>query len=349
MLEWEFHNPWFLLVAMTSPIFYWLMKKPDTLLAYSSLTILNQCPKSLRARFADLPTVLLAIAIVTMSIALAGPRRPDRETQIKRDGIAIVMTVDRSGSMNARDLVETDRGLNRLDVVKSLFKQFVLGESTVQTLGKHIGKGRPNDVIGLVTFARYADGMCPLTLDHGNLINIVEDLEIVTDPREDGTSLGEGLALAVERLRRHPAQSKIAILLTDGVNNAGNITPAQAANLASLQDVKVYCIGAGTTGVAPVPATDPFSGRTVFRPMRVDIDEQTLKMIAQKTNGRYFRATDADGLAEIYREIDQLERTEVSEARYAQYHEYYPVFVWAALALIGFGSLLADSFFRRLP
>lgn len=345
MPDWELRDPWFLLIAVLAPVVYHLAagRNPATA-TYSTLTLLDHTPRSWRARLANTPAVLLALAVVAVALALAGPRIPDEETRIRRKGIAIVMVVDRSGSMNARDLVGDDTSVNRLDVVKDLFRRFVLGDDKASA-----GEGRPDDVIGLVAFARYADGLCPLTLDHGNLVSVVDDLAIVTERAEDGTALGEGLALAVERLRRHPAQSKVAILLTDGVNNAGNITPAEAAKLARSQDVKVYCIGAGTQGIAPVPAYDPFSGRQVLRRARVEIDENTLKAIAAQTDGRYFRATDAEGLAEVYRQIDQLERTEITELRYLQYDERSGTCVWAALALIGAAGLLAGTFFRRLP
>jgi Ca-activated chloride channel family protein len=243
--------------------------------------------------------------------------------------------------MEARDLVRDDQSVSRLAVVKERFIEFVTGGES--------GQGRKDDAIGLVAFARWADGLCPLTLDHGSLLSIVADTEIVAEPQEDGTALGEGLGLAVERLRSHTARSRIAILLTDGVNNTGDITPAQAAELAKANDVKVYCIGTGTRGLAPVPATDPFTGRTYLRRMPVQIDEATLKEIAHTTGGRYFRATDDSSMADIYREIDSLERTEISEKRYLSYHEKYLAFVATALMLLGLGCGLGGTLLRRLP
>jgi Ca-activated chloride channel family protein len=223
-----------------------------------------------------------------------------------------------------------------------VFRDFVLGKDGA-------GQGRDDDTIGLVAFAGYADSLCPLTLDHGNLTVLAEDLEIVKQRSEDGTAIGEGLALAVERLRKDPSKSKVIILLTDGVNNRGTVSPMQAAELATAENIKVYCIGAGTQGFAPVPQHDPFSGRIVLRRAYVEIDEQTLKEIADKTGGRYFRATDIDSLTEIYREIDQLERTKVTELRYLQYHEHYLMFVVFGLSLIGIAAVAEGSLFRRLP
>ncbi len=284
----------------------------------------------------------MTLAFVALVVALSRPRTPQRETQITREGIAIMTVVDLSSSMDARDMVEEDRALNRLSVVKDVFVDFV--EGTDRTAGR----GRPDDLIGMVTFARYADSVCPLTLDHGNLINIVKDLEIVAQRQEDGTALGDGLGLAVERLRRSKAKSRIAILLTDGVTNAGVIEPMKAAELAAENDIKVYCIGVGTEGMAPVPYTDMF-GRARLVPQPVEIDEKTLKEIAEKTSGRYFRAVDKDALAEIYREIDGLERTEVSEVKYLQYTEHFPYFVASGLCLIATALVLNGSLFRRLP
>jgi len=229
--------------------------------------------------------VLLALALVLLVVSMARPRTPQQETRVTREGIAIMMVVDQSSSMDARDMVEEDRSINRLDVTKDVFRDFVLGTD------RTAGRGRPDDLIGIVTFARYADSLCPLTLDHGNLVNIVKDLEIVSQQDEDGTALGDGLGLAVERLRRSKAKSRIAILLTDGVVNAGVIDPLKAADLASQCDIKVYCIGVGTRGVAPTPGRD-FFGRTVLVPRPVEIDEATLRQIAEKTSGKYFRAVD---------------------------------------------------------
>jgi Ca-activated chloride channel family protein len=178
---------------------------------------------------------------------------------------------------------------------------------------------------------------------------MADDLEIVSTRDEDGTAIGDGLALAVERLRRSQAKSKVAILLTDGVQNAGIIDPKQAAEVAAASNVKVYCIGAGTQGRAPFPATNPFSGRPELRLVNVEIDEETLKMIADQTGGRYFRATDREALAKVYAEIDDLERTKVTEFRYLQYNEHYRTFLLAGLLLIGVSVTSKASLFRTVP
>jgi len=342
MFEWELGAKWFLLLLVLAPVVYWLASRPTSLLRYSSLSLIVGTRQSWRRRFARLPAVLLTLALVALAVAAARPRTPQQETRVSRRGIAIMMVVDLSSSMDARDMVENDRSLNRLSVVKDVFDDFVFGTN------RTAGRGRPDDLIGLVTFARYADSVCPLTLDHGNLVNMVNQLEIVSDPREDGTALGDGLGLAVERLRRSKAKSRVAILLTDGVSNAGVVQPDRAAELAAENEIKVYCVGVGTQGMAPVPMTDPF-GRTVLVARPVEIDESALKEIAKRTGGKYFRATDKDSLASIYRAIDALERTKVTEVRYLQYTEYFPYFVTAGLGLLGVAFVLQGSIFRRLP
>ena len=337
----EFRDPWFLLLAPLALLVSWVMTQSSSSLLFSSTANIAAAPMSIRQRLSLVPPILMGLGVAALVVALARPRTPERETQVSREGIAIMMVVDLSSSMNARDLTE-DVALNRLDVVKEVFTDFVLG-SNDNKMG-----GRRDDLVGLVTFAGYADSVCPLTLDHGNLANIVKDLTIVEVREEDGTAVGDGLGLAVERLRRSKAKSRVAILLTDGVNNAGVIQPTKAAELAKEYDIKVYCIGAGTNGTAPVPSRDMF-GRLTLVGMPVQIDEETLEEISDMTGGKYFRATDRDKLGEIYSAINELERTEVSEIRYLRYHEHFAYFLSSALGLLVLAGLLSSSLFRKLP
>jgi Ca-activated chloride channel family protein len=339
----EFRDPAFLLLGLLAPLVYWLASRNPSLIRYSSLSIPDAAPRSLRGRLVQLPAALTALVVPLIAIAIAGPRTPNEETRVSRDGIAIMMVIDHSSSMQGRDLVKDDYSVDRLSVVKDVFRQFVLGE------GDRAGQGRPDDAIGLIAFAGYADSLCPLTLDHGNLTAMAEDLETASTRDEDGTAIGDGLALAVERLRRSTAKSKVAILLTDGVHNAGVIEPKQAAEVAAASGVKVYCIGAGTKGRAPFPTTNAFTGRTELRLVEVDLDEETLKMIAETTGGRYFRATDREALADVYAEIGDLERTKVTELRYLQYDEHYQSFVLAGLLLMGIAATSRASWLRTLP
>ena len=340
VFDWELRDPLFLIVAALAPLVYWLAARMPAVLIYSSLALVDVAPRSPRARFAKLPALLLAAATLALAIALAGPRTGSATSRIHREGIGIVMVVDRSGSMQARDFVREDTSISRLDVVKDVFRAFVAGEGGTG--------GRPDDLVGLVVFARYADGLSPLTLDHGNLLSIFADVEIVTEQSEDGTAIGEGLALAVERLRGVEVSSKIALLLTDGVSNVGDIDPLQAADLAAQHGIKVYTIGAGTTGLAPVPVQVP-GGRTVLRRAYVEIDEETLRQIAQRTGGRYFHAADANGLTEVIEEIDRLERSEVTEVRYLTYEYHYAEWVGVGLLLMVSAAILSGTVLRRLP
>jgi Ca-activated chloride channel family protein len=340
--DWEFRDPLFLVLAILAPVVYWLATRTASTIRFSSIRLWAGVPQTLRGRLAKLPPVLLAAAVPLLAVAAAGPRTPDAKTKVSGEGISIMMVVDRSGSMQARDLVPDDLSVDRLAVVKQVFRRFVLG-------GERAGGGRPDDRIGLVAFARFADSLCPLTLDHGNLVALAEELQIVTRRDEDGTALGDGLALAVERLRQERTASRIAILLTDGVTNAGAVEPLQAAQLAVAEQVKVYCIGAGSQGIAPVPAADPFTGKVGFVQQFVEIDEETLRAIADKTGGKYFRATDEANLADIYREIDRLERTKINEFRYLQYHEHYRPFVLGALGLLVVAAISSFTYFRRIP
>ncbi|MBM4002507.1 MAG: VWA domain-containing protein [Planctomycetes bacterium] len=337
----EFRDPLFMILLVLIPWLFLRGLRSPNLIRYSSLDLLRGTPRSLRARLTFLPSLLNAMAMACMVVAVAGPRTPNAETKISREGIAIMAVVDRSGSMHARDLVKNDLSVDRLAVVKDVFRQFVLGGQA--------GTGRPDDMIGLIAFAGYADSLCPLTLDHGNLITIADDLQIARQRDEDGTAIGDGLALAVERIRQSTAKSKVIVLLTDGVNNTGVVTPEQAADLAAAEQIRVYCIGAGTNGLAPYPVIDPFSGRERLEPIRVEIDDESLRKLAEKTGGRFFRATDKEGLARVYAEIDQLEKTKVTEQRFLQYTEHYAGLLMAALGMLVAAIVGGGTWLRALP
>jgi len=345
MIDWftrvEFREPMLLLAALLAvPVFLLARRSPGRII-FSSFRALPRDGRSLRASLAWLPDALLALAVVALAVALAGPRIGERASKIEREGIAIMLIVDRSGSMQALDMATEDEERTRLDAVKAVFEQFVLGGDGLA--------GRPDDAIGLVSFAGYADTSCPLTLDHDSLIAIARKLEIVTQRDEDGTAIGDGLGLAVERLRESKARSRVAVLLTDGVNNAGTETPLAAAELAKTQGVRVYTVGAGTDGLAPVRVKDPFTGESVLRPIRVEIDEETLRGIADRTGGQYFRATDGDGLRAVYQEIDRLERTRITEERWREYDEHYALALACGLLLAAGAWLARGAVFPRLP
>jgi Ca-activated chloride channel family protein len=343
MLLWprlDLREPWFLALALLAlPAWLWARRSGGRVV-FSSLSLLPKRPRSLRSRLAFLPDALLSLAVVALAVALAGPRVGDRAARIRREGIAIMMAADISGSMQALDLSTPGHERSRLDAVKDVFREFVLGGPGLA--------GRPDDAIGLVSFARYADCRSPLTLDHTSLAAVASELR-PANRDEDGTALGDGLGLSVLRLGESKARSRIVILLTDGVSNSGDMAPLEAADLAKSQGIRVYTVGAGTNGVAPIRVEDPFTGQSVLRQMPVEIDEDTLQKIAERTGGRYFRATDGDALAAVYREIDRLERSEVSEERFQQYREYFDVFAAAGLVSVALAFLLRGSWLRRLP
>lgn len=356
MFEWQLASPWFLLVGLLALPVLWACFQTRSTLTYSSLELVQDLQPTLRTRLAMVPSLCFALGIILLAVALARPQTADDTARVSREGIAIMLVLDRSGSMDARDLEEDFMNVNRLEVVKDVLHYFITGSEnndrfealTDRRERKFTDRGRPDDMIGLVTFAGFADSVCPLTLDHGNLLEMINQIKLA-DRTEGGTAIGEGLGLAVERLRQTKIRSKIVILLTDGVNNTGELDPLQAGDLAAKEDIKVYSIGAGTNGYAPFPVPNPLTGRTELRAIKVEIDEESLQAISEKTSGRYFRATDKQTLKEIYDEIDQLEKTEVSELKYLDFQEHFETFLKWAIGLIILGSLLRLTWLRRFP
>jgi Ca-activated chloride channel family protein len=329
----ELTHPWYLLAALAAIPALLLARHAAGRVVFSSLAALPARGASWRTALAWLPDALIAGAVLALAVALAGPRAGDIDSQVHGEGIAIMMTVDTSGSMAALDLSEHEHEQTRLTAVQGVFRAFV--------------QGRRDDAIGLVSFARYADTRAPLTLDHGNLIGALDALEITTEESEDGTAIGDGLALAIQRLAQSKAKSRVIILLTDGVNNAGDVAPEGAAQWATESGIKIYTIGAGTNGSAPIRVQTAMGPARVSMP--VEIDESLLRKIAEMTRGRYFRATDASSLKTIYDEIDQLERTDFSEVVFTDYHEYYAWCVGLGLALAVLAFALRGTILRRLP
>jgi Ca-activated chloride channel homolog len=337
-----FAEPWFLLAALLAAPAVWWSVRSSGRVVFSSLRALPSGGDTWRTRIAWLPDALFGLAIVSLAIALAGPRAGDKTARIRRDGLAIMMSVDVSGSMKALDLSAKNKELTRLDAVKQVFEQFVVGGAGLD--------GRPDDAIGLVAFARYADTRSPLTLDHGNLAAAARQLDFALEG-EDGTAIGAGLALAVTRLAEFKPKEKvgrIVILLTDGESNVHDIDEDTAIDDAVKAGVKVYTIGAGTNGIAPI-RVQRADGSSDLMQMQVSIDETTLRKIADKTGGQYFRATDNASLAKIYKQIDSLERTTIEQEQFTEYHQYYGWFVVIAMGLVVVAFLLRGTVLRRLP
>ncbi len=276
--------------------------------------------------------LLRVVALALVVIALARPQQGLESSRLHTEGIDIVLAVDVSGSMLAEDFTLHGSRRNRLDVVKDVVKEFV--------------EHRLNDRIGLVVFAGRPYTQCPLTTDHGWLLSQLDRVEI--GMVEDGTAIGSGIATALNRLRQSKAKSRIIVLLTDGVNNAGTVTPDAAAQLAKTLGIRIYTIGAGTKGLAPYPATDIF-GRRVYQQVKIEVDDEGLTKIARLTEGQYFRATDTDSLRTIYHEIDRMEKTTIEQPQYLSYKEWYPWFVIPAMLLLLSEVVVGETWLRVLP
>lgn len=251
----------------------------------------------------------------------------------------MMMVIDKSGSMAALDMAKDGQDQDRLEAVKDVLHDFIRGD------GKNL-KGRPDDSIGLVSFATYPDSDCPLTLDHITLMSLIDNVQM--NQEESSTSMGDAIGLAAERLRDAPGKSKVMVLLTDGVNNTGYEDPMDTARMAADFGIKIYTIGVGTNGFAPVKTKD-FWGRNTIRQIPVELDEKGLTEIAEMTGGKYFRAKDREGLEEIYATIDKLEKTKISEDRKLKYDEKYWLFVEIGMLLAALGFLLSVSYYRRSP
>ncbi len=316
-----FYSPWFFLLLLALPVLAWRIfsSRRNAAIRFSAVSVARAVTPTLRQRLMWLPKALTLAAVVFIILGLTRPREGREQTVIDTEGIAIQMVVDRSGSMRALDFKIEDENVDRLTAIKNVAGKFISGDDDLD--------GRLSDLVGLITFAGFADGVTPPTLDHSFLVSNLNQTEIVSVAKEDGTAIGDAIALAVEKLnalddrQSEKVKSKIIILLTDGENTAGDLDPLAAADLAQTMGIKIYTIGVGTKGQAPIPVTDGFSGRQVIRWMPVNIDEETLQKVAEITEGKYFRATDTDSLENIYAEIDELEKTKVEADHFVDYRE----------------------------
>lgn len=325
----EFHNPeflWLLILIPLLAVWYFFMRKKDTtLLTVSSVKGFKNT--SIIPKFKPVLYVFRLLALAFLFVALARPQNVAVSTKIKANrGIDIVMAIDVSASMLARDLKP-----NRLEALKVVATDFV--------------NRRPNDRIGIVIYAGESFTQTPITSDKGIVKRTIS--EIKWGQLEGGTAIGMGLGSAVNRLKDSEAKSKVIILLTDGVNNSGFVDPKTATELAKELNIKVYTIGLGTNGTAEFPySRNPNTGKLQFRRQQVEIDEDLLKYIAEQTEGKYFRATDNTKLKEIYDEIDKLEKTKIEEFKYTNYSEKYRFLVFIAGGLLLLEFLLRNTLFR---
>jgi Ca-activated chloride channel family protein len=323
-----FENPsWFWLLLSIPLAAFWYWKKRGQQTATLKISSTQGFNKSALAQLRPLLFILKMVALVFLTIAMARPRTVDVTTKVKKtEGIDIIMAVDISASMLARDLEP-----NRLEALKKVANNFV--------------QGRPNDRIGLVIYAGESYTKTPLTSDKSIIINAINDLDY-TQNIEGGTAIGMGLATSVNKLKESKAESKVIILLTDGENNAGFIDPITATQLATEYDIKTYTIGVGSNGMALSPVGIKPNGQFQYRNVEVKIDEALLKNIAESTGGKYFRATDNEKFQSIYEEIDALEKTEIEEFKFYNYDEKYRFFLILAGALLFLEFLLKHTLFR---
>lgn len=324
-----FANPKLLYLLLLVPLMvaWYIFRQKDTKasLRISTLKGFSNTKPTIRVLLRHIPFVFRVIAVILIIVALARPQSTNIQKNVSAEGIDIVVSLDVSGSMLARDFKP-----DRLEAAKELGIKFV--------------SGRETDRMGLVIFAGESFTLCPLTTDHVTLINMFKDISMGV--LEDGTAIGSGLATAISRLKDSDAKSKVVILLTDGVNNRGEIAPLTAAEIAKSFGIRVYTIGVGTYGTAPYPVQTPFG--TQFRDMKVEIDEDLLTKIANTTGGEYFRAVNNKALEEVYNKIDLLEKSKIDVTEYSKREEHYRLYALAAFILIAIEVILRRTFLRSL-
>ena len=327
----HFASPYYLwLLALIVPViayYVWRVRQGGAAIQISTVEGVLRAPKSVRYYLRHLPFVLRTAAYALLVVALARPQGIEQNVRTSTEGIDIMLSIDVSGSMLARDFKP-----DRITAAKEVAASFI--------------SDRVGDRLGLVVFAGEAFTQSPLTTDQSTLQTLLA--RIRSGLIEDGTAIGNGLATAINRLRESEAKSKVIILLTDGINNRGEIAPMTAAEIARAQGIRVYTIGVGSRGTAPYPAVDMF-GNMTFINQKVEIDEKTLTEIARLTGGRYFRATDKEKLQAIYDEINQLEKSRVEVTERITYHELFLGWVLAALALLTAELLLSNLVLKRIP
>ncbi len=326
----RFANPEFLWLLLLLPIIgsylWWRRRLLDVDMQFSSLKILNTIPRSLRERLHNAPLVLRMAALALFILALARPQSVSDRQNISTEGIDIVLEIDLSGSMVAEDF-----NPNRIEAAKQVASDFI--------------DGRSNDRIGLVVFSAQSFTQCPLTTDYPVLKSLLK--EVKNGMIEDGTAIGLAIANGVNRMKDSKAKSKVMILLTDGVNNRGEIDPITAARIAATYGIRIYTVGVGAQGEAPYPVQTPFGIRRQM--IQVDLDEKALTQIADMTGGKYFRATDNRTLKSIYKEIDKMERTKIDVTAYKRYSELYNGWLLAGLAFVLLEAGLSASLLRKNP
>ena len=299
---------------------------------FSSGELLDGIKSTARVRLGKMLIVLKITALALMIIALARPQAILENSKTVSEGVDIVLALDTSTSILAEDFMIGNRRINRYDLVKEVVKDFI--------------KKRKDDRIGIVAFAARAYTVCPLTTDYSWLLENLDRVRV--GMIEDATAIGSAIASSINRLRTSKTKSRIIILLTDGVNNAGNISPQVAAEAAKALKIKIYAIAVGTKGLSPYPLKD-YYGRTVYKNIPIEIDEESLKKIADTTGGKYYLASDSEKLRRIYDEINRLEKSNIEHLGYREYSELFPFFLLPGLLLLAAEVLLSNTVFLKVP
>ena len=331
----RFASPWWLLLLALLPLVAWFRRRwfREAVFTYSSLALVKGITELRRSIASTVLSVLRWLALLLLVLALARPQVGQGTAPLRASGIDIVLALDLSGSMRAEDFMLNGERVNRVRIAKDVIQRFL--------------DQRVADRIGLVVFASSAYIASPPTLDHSFVRRNLDRLDVLN---EQGTAIGSALSAAINRLRELKSKSRIIILMTDGQNNAGKVTPLTAADAAATLGVKVYTIGVGTHGTAPMPVgLDPFTGRLHYQNVPVDIDEATLKEVSARTGARYYRADSTETLRNIYQEIDQLEKTEAVTKRFAYWQELFPYLAGGGLLLLLLEILLGQTVWRKLP
>ena len=332
MTFFQFEDPWLLLFMLMLPYMAFKgKKKQQATINYSTIGTLQSIRTAQVDFFSVLPLILRILSVMLLILALARPQEGHKSQEILSVGVDIMLALDTSGSMQALDFIKNEKRDTRLAMVKDVVSKFI--------------ENRPNDRIGMVVFGSEAYTQCPLTLDQGILQSFLSKLDI--GMAGDSTAIGSAVGIAVKRLKDLESDSKVIILLTDGRNNAGSLPPVQAAQTAKAFGIKIHTIGVGTHGKAPFLVNSIFGQRYVYQ--EVDIDENTLKEISNLTGGQYFRATDLESLKSIYKQIDQMEKSEVKVLDHSEYTELFHYFLIPGILLLLSEIILSNSVLRRIP
>ncbi len=356
-MNFQFQNPWFLLLFVLWILVLYLYngQKKFRVFVYSDISQFRNIPQGWVSRLKPLVNFLINLGIACLIIALARPQQGREDYRVRTEGIAISVCLDRSGSMQAMDFFIDKKRVDRLEIVKKVFRDFIVGNKDFP--------GRPDDLVSLVAFGGFVDTICPLTLDHETLAQMLDMIKTpkpLIDRRgnpirsdildqESATAIGDALMTAIDRLKTTKSKSRVIILLSDGVQNVGVATAQEAAKIASDHGIKIYTIGIGTNKPVPFPVYGPSGTIQGYSQELLQLDATTLKEVADKTSGLYFHVEDTNGLKKVCEEIDKLERTTFEDRVYTRYNELYRYFLLPGLLMLCTGLILVFTRFRRMP